>query len=123
MSAHFALNKNINCALVYVSLPCKNSNNQHWVFSSPGHKQCELLPSLGVYHRGRMIIHRPLTFQIQIFFSETTSNKEKLGRKPRYKKRYLTPATTRTTRGHDQKFQIPFSRIQSHQNSYFPSAI
>jgi len=25
---------------------------------------------------------------------------------------YLTPATTRTTRGHDQKFQIPFSRIQ-----------
>ena len=36
---------------------------------------------------------------------------------------YLTPATTRTTRGHDQKFQIPFSRIQSHQNSYFPSAI
>jgi hypothetical protein len=37
--------------------------------------------------------------------------------------KYLTPATTRTTRGHDQKFQIPFSRIQSHQNSYFPSAI
>ena len=36
---------------------------------------------------------------------------------------YLTPATTRSTRGHDQKFQIPFSRIQSHQNSYFPSAI
>ena len=36
---------------------------------------------------------------------------------------YLTPATTRTTRGHDQKFQIPFSRIQCHQNSYFPSAI
>jgi hypothetical protein len=26
-------------------------------------------------------------------------------------------------RGHDKKFQIPFSRIQSHQNSYFPSAI
>ena len=26
---------------------------------------------------------------------------------------YLTPATTRTTRCHDQKFQIPFSRIQS----------
>jgi hypothetical protein len=24
---------------------------------------------------------------------------------------------------HDQKYQIPFSRIQSHQNSYFPSAI
>jgi hypothetical protein len=36
---------------------------------------------------------------------------------------YLTPATTRTTRGHDQKFQIPSSRIQSHQHSYFPSAI
>jgi hypothetical protein len=36
---------------------------------------------------------------------------------------YLTAATTRATRGHDQKFQIPFSRIQSHQNSYFPSAI
>ena len=36
---------------------------------------------------------------------------------------YLTPATTRTTRGHGQKFQIPFSRIQCHQNSYFPSAI
>ena len=36
---------------------------------------------------------------------------------------YLTPATTRTTRGHDQKFQIPFSRIQSNKNSYFPSAI
>jgi len=36
---------------------------------------------------------------------------------------YLTPATTRTTRGHDQKFQILFSRIQSHQHSYFPSAI
>ena len=36
---------------------------------------------------------------------------------------YLTPATTRTTRGHDQIFQIPFSRIQRHQNSYFPSAI
>ena len=36
---------------------------------------------------------------------------------------YLTPATTRTTRDHDQKFQIPFSRIQSHQNAYFPSAI
>ena len=36
---------------------------------------------------------------------------------------YLTPATTRTTRGHDQKFQISFSRIQSHQNSYYPSAI
>jgi hypothetical protein len=36
---------------------------------------------------------------------------------------YLTPATTRTTRGHDKKLQIPFSRIQSHQNSYFPSAI
>jgi hypothetical protein len=35
---------------------------------------------------------------------------------------YLTPSTTRT-RGHDQKCQIPFSRIQSHQNSYFPSAI
>jgi hypothetical protein len=35
---------------------------------------------------------------------------------------YLTPATTRT-RGHGQKFQIPFSRIQCHQNSYFPSAI
>jgi hypothetical protein len=34
----------------------------------------------------------------------------------------LTPATTRRTRGLDQKFQIPFSRIQSHQNSYFPSA-
>jgi hypothetical protein len=31
---------------------------------------------------------------------------------------YLTPA-----RGHHQKFQIPFSRIQSHQNSYFTSAI
>jgi hypothetical protein len=30
---------------------------------------------------------------------------------------------TLATRGHDQKFQIPFSRIQSHQNSYFPSAI
>jgi hypothetical protein len=36
---------------------------------------------------------------------------------------YLTPATTRTTRGHGQKFQIPFSRIECHQNSYFPSAI
>jgi hypothetical protein len=36
---------------------------------------------------------------------------------------YLTPATTRITRGHDEKFQIPFSRIQCHQNSYFPSAI
>ena len=36
---------------------------------------------------------------------------------------YITPATTRTKRGHDQKFKIPFSRIQSHQNSYFPSAI
>jgi hypothetical protein len=36
---------------------------------------------------------------------------------------YLTLATTRTTRGHDQQFQISFSRIQSHQNSYFPSAI
>ena len=36
---------------------------------------------------------------------------------------YLTPATTRTTRSHDQKFQIPFSKIQRHQNSYFPSAI
>jgi hypothetical protein len=36
---------------------------------------------------------------------------------------FLTPATTRTTRGHDQKFQIPFSRIRSQQNSYFPSAI
>jgi hypothetical protein len=36
---------------------------------------------------------------------------------------YLTPATSRTTRGHDQRFQIPFSRIQSHQNAYFPSAI
>ena len=38
---------------------------------------------------------------------------------------YLTPATTRTTctRGHDQKFQTPFSRIQCHQDSYFPSAI
>jgi hypothetical protein len=36
---------------------------------------------------------------------------------------YLTPVTTRTTRGHDQQFQISFSRIQSHQNSYFPSAI
>jgi hypothetical protein len=24
---------------------------------------------------------------------------------------YLTPATTRTKRGHDQKFKIPFSRI------------
>jgi hypothetical protein len=28
---------------------------------------------------------------------------------------FLTPATTRTTRGHYQKFQIPFSRIQSHR--------
>ena len=36
---------------------------------------------------------------------------------------YLTHVTTRTTRGHDHKFKIPFSRIQSHQNSYFPSAI
>ena len=36
---------------------------------------------------------------------------------------YLTPATTRTTRCHDQKLQIPFSRLQSHQNSDFPSAI
>ena len=36
---------------------------------------------------------------------------------------YLTPATTRTTRGRGPKFQIPFSRIQCHQNSYFPSAI
>ena len=36
---------------------------------------------------------------------------------------YLTPAITRTTSDHDQKFQISFSRIQSHQNSYFPSAI
>ena len=34
----------------------------------------------------------------------------------------LTSATTRTTRGHDQKFKIPFSRIQSHQNPYFSSA-
>ena len=33
---------------------------------------------------------------------------------------YLTPATTRITRGHDQ---TPFSIIQSHQNAYFPSAI
>ena len=36
---------------------------------------------------------------------------------------YLSTATSRTTRGHDQRFQIPFSRIQSHQNSYFPLAI
>jgi hypothetical protein len=36
---------------------------------------------------------------------------------------YLTPATTRTTSDHDQKSQIPFLRIQSHQNTYFPSAI
>jgi len=28
---------------------------------------------------------------------------------------YLTPVTIRTTRGHDQKFEIPFSRIQSHK--------
>jgi hypothetical protein len=33
---------------------------------------------------------------------------------------YLTPATTRTTRGHDQTFQIPFSRIQSHQKLILP---
>ena len=36
---------------------------------------------------------------------------------------YLTPATTRTTSDHDQKSQIPFLRIQSHQNTYLPSAI
>ena len=29
-------------------------------------------------------------------------------------KMYLTHATTRTPRGHDQKFQIPFSGIYSH---------
>jgi hypothetical protein len=36
---------------------------------------------------------------------------------------HLTSATTRTTRGHDQKCSIPFSRISSHQYSYYPSAI
>jgi hypothetical protein len=36
---------------------------------------------------------------------------------------HLTSATTRTTRGHDQTCTIPFSRISSHQYSYYPSAI
>ena len=36
---------------------------------------------------------------------------------------HLTSATTRTTRGHGQQCSIPFSRISSHQYSYYLSAI
>ena len=44
------------------------------LFSSPCQRQCELLPSLGV--------HRPLTFHILNFSSETPQpNEVKLGRK------------------------------------------
>ena len=48
-----------------------------WLFSSPCHRQRNLLPSLGV--------RRPLTFHILIFSSETShANELKLGRKHRY---------------------------------------
>jgi hypothetical protein len=47
-----------------------------WPFSSPCHRQRDLLPSLGV--------RRPLTFHILIFSSETPHpNELKLGRKHR----------------------------------------
>jgi hypothetical protein len=48
-----------------------------WLFSSPCHRQRNILPSLGV--------RRPLTFHILIFSSETShANELKLGRKHRY---------------------------------------
>ena len=48
-----------------------------WLFSSPCHRQRDLLPSLGV--------RRLLTFHILIFSSETPHpNELKLGRKHRY---------------------------------------
>ena len=37
---------------------------------------------------------------------------------------YLIPrGVALTTRGHDTRFLLPYSRIQSHQQSFFPSAI
>ena len=37
---------------------------------------------------------------------------------------YLVPTTTAfTTRGHQIRYQLPYSRLQSHQQSFFPSAI
>jgi hypothetical protein len=51
--------------------------NIFWLFSSPCHRQRDLLPSLGV--------RRLLTFRILIFSSETPHpNELKLGRKHRY---------------------------------------
>ena len=36
---------------------------------------------------------------------------------------HLTPALPSKTRGYNQKFQIPFSRLRTHQQSFFPSTI
>ena len=38
---------------------------------------------------------------------------------------YLTPrgVAASTTRGHDIRFLLPYSRLQNHQQSFFPSAI
>ena len=50
-------------------------------FSSPCQRQSELLPSLGI-RRPQSVVHRPLTFHILIFSSETPQpNELTLGRK------------------------------------------
>jgi hypothetical protein len=44
-----------------------STNTLGWIFSSPGHRPCELLSWVSV--------RRPLAFHIYIFFSETAEQK------------------------------------------------